>query len=59
MARRWPGTYIYTYHILANLPSTSNPPGKEKNTSGVKEKWNSNGVDPEVLEREEVPCISY
>jgi hypothetical protein len=37
MARRWPGTYIYIYHILANLPSASNPPGKEKNTSGVKE----------------------
>ena len=57
MARRWPGIYIY--HILANLPSTSNPPGKEKNTSGVKEKWNSNGVDLEVLEKEEVPHISY
>jgi hypothetical protein len=41
------------------LYSTSNPPGKEKNTSGVKEKQNSNGMDLEVLEREEVPCISY
>jgi hypothetical protein len=37
IVRQQLGTFIYISHILEYLPSTSNLPGVEKNTSGVKE----------------------
>ena len=51
--------YTHFPYFVEHLPSTLNPPGVEKSTTSEQDQQNSDSMDLEVVEKEEVPCISY